>query len=425
LQYRVARHWSRDSNAGLTWEGEKVTLQSKLTKPLAGLCVSGFNFSELRHALAVVENCRQAVGVVNPRPAGLHNRLLQWVKKSVARSLGWYTRPLQDLNAALARSLTEMYSALEFISANTVALDQRLAHDQILLLHDQVRALIAIENIAVEEAPPIVVDVRDQEDGVDLRYQPETRVGDDRTLYVLGLFGSGRVYIQDLILQNIGLRAKYFRDVIRLYPCPTSMICSGHVTMKYVSRAQAMPAIMYRILEAVRNRFADTVFVYRHPLDSLLTNWVYWRTYVRDRREVGGIYEVYTSYDDLCADLDRDFFEFKAFAEGDLDFYAGLTGPRFLSFSEFVEESALHFQSASLALRLEDFTIDPIREFSKIVELMGANLDLSGLQIPLPRSKSFGYRAAKEKVPRFRNFINRLNLETRKRMEKIGYGADE
>jgi hypothetical protein len=86
---------------------------------------------------------------------------------------------------------------------------------------------------------------------------------------------------------------------------------------------------------------------------------------------------------------------------------------------------ALHFQFASLNLRLDDCFIDPTRELSKIVELMGADLDLSRLRIPLPRSKPFGYLAAKEKVPRFRNFINRLNLETRKRMEKIGYGADE
>jgi hypothetical protein len=417
----AARHWSRGQQSWTALKGEKVTMQSNSTKPLAGLCVSGFDFSELRHSLAVVENCRQAIGVVNPRPPGLHNRLLQWVKKSVARSLNWYTRPVQDLNAALTRSLTEMYSALELISANTVALDYRLAHQQLELLHEQIKALIAIEDIAVQEAPPIEVDARDQQDQVDLRYQPETRLGNDRTLYILGLFGSGRLYIKELILQSIGLRAKYFRDIIRLYPCPTSMICSGHVTMKYVSRNQAMPAIMGRILDAVQKRFADTVFVYRHPLDSLLTNWVYWRTYLRDRREVCGISEVYTSYDDLCADLDRDFFEFKAFAEGDPDFYSGLTGPRFLSFSEFVEENALHRQSASLALRLEDFAINPVQELSKIVELMGANLDLSGLHIPPPRSKPFGYLAAKEKVPRFKNFINSLNLETRKRIEKLGY----
>lgn len=399
-------------------------MQTNPAKPLAGLCVAPYNFGDLGQALGVVESHKKIAGVIDPPPAGLRSRLRQFFKKLRGRLLGSYMQPQQEFNAAVARSLTEMYSAMEYISANTLALDERLANEQLQLLHEQVKALIAIEDIAVQDVV-FVADPRDQQDGVDLRYQPETRLGNDRTLYVLGLFGSGRLYIQDLILQNIGLRAKYFRDVIRLYPCPTSMICSGHVTVKYNSRNQAMPAIMGRILEAVQARSADTVFVYRHPLDSLLTNWVYWRTYIRDRREVCGISEVYTSYDDLCADLDRDFFEFKAFAEGDLDFYADLTGPRFLSFSEYVEESALHFQYAGLALRLEDFAVDPVRELSKIVELMGANLDLSRLRIPRPRSKSFGYLAAKEKVPRFRNFINRLNLETRKRIEKLGYGLGD
>ncbi len=390
------------------------------TKPLAALCVAPYDFGDLGRSLAMVESSKQLAEVADSGPARSRNRVLQLIEKPLARVLARYLRPQRDFNAAVARSLTETYSALETLVANMLALDERLANQQLQLLHEQVKALIAIEDLAVQELPS-VADARDLQDLVDLRYQPETRLGDDRTLYILGLFGSGRLYIKELILQNIGLRAKYYRDVIRLYSGPTSMICSGHVTVKYVSRNQALPAIMIRIAESVRCRFADSVFVYRHPLDSLLTNWVYWRTYMRDRREVCGIAEVYTSYDDLCADLDRDFFEFKAFAEGDLDFYAGLMGPRFLSFSEYVEESALHFQSASLSLRLEDFAIDPSKEFSKIVGLMGAELDLSRLRIPLPRSKPFGYLAAKEKVPRFRNFINRLNLETRKRIEKIGY----
>src|SRR5580704_16503295 len=60
----------------------------------------------------------------------------------------------------------------------------------------------------------------------------------DRTLYIVGLFGTGRRYINELMLQNIGERAKYFRDGIRLHSGPTPMIYSGHVTTKYPSRAQ-------------------------------------------------------------------------------------------------------------------------------------------------------------------------------------------
>ena len=65
-------------------------------------------------------------------------------------------------------------------------------------------------------------------------------LGNDRTAYIIGLFGTGRWYINELMLQNIGERAKYFRDEIRFHPGPTSMIYSGHATMKYVSRVSGV-----------------------------------------------------------------------------------------------------------------------------------------------------------------------------------------
>lgn len=430
-------------------------MDSNGTKPQAGLYVTTYDFEELRRALAAVENCRKAIGMINPRPSGLQNQVLQLVKKLLARSMDWYTRPLREFNGSVMRSLGEIYSALEHVSANmvaleeklapqqiefntsvsrsltaiysalehlsasTVALDEKIGRDQLELLHDQVKALINLEEVAAEASPGKAAG--DESAIQTFPYHFETRLGDDRTTYILGLFGSGRLYINNLMLQNIGVRAKYFRDRLRLYPAPTSMICSGHVTVKYVSRGQALPEIMRRITEAVKVRFADSIFIYRHPLDSLLTNWVYWRNDLHEKRYVCGISEVYESADDLCADLDKNFFEFKAFAEGHADFYAGVVGPRFLSFAEYVEESALHFKSASLVLRLEDFMFDPLKEFSKIAELMSADLDLSGLRIPPPRSKAYGYLAVKEKVPRFKNFVNRIDLETRKRVEKVGY----
>ncbi len=400
-------------------------MNSHGTKPPAGLCVLPYDLEGLRRALAIVENDRKAVGVVNPRPSGWRNGLAQFVKKSLARSLAWYTRPLHDFNGSVTRSLHEIYCALEHLSANLLALDERLAHEQLELLHEQVRALVSLERVAPVQASAPPPTTRSDAPALEApQYSFEARLGNDRTAYILGLFGTGRLYINELILQNIAERAKYFRDELRLYPGPTSMICSGHATMKYVSAAQAPPAIMGRIAEAVKVRFADSIFVYRHPLDSLLTNWVYWRSYIRENRPVGSISEVYGSSDDLCADLDRNFFEFKAFAEGDSDFYLGLAGPRFLSFAEFVEETVLHFQSASLALRLEDFMIDSVKEFSKIPAVMSVDLDLGRVCIPPPRSKPYGYLAVREKVPRFRSFINRLNLDTRRRLEKLGYSID-
>jgi hypothetical protein len=252
------------------------------------------------------------------------------------------------------------------------------------------------------------------------------RLGNDRTAYIIGLFGVGRHYINELMLQNMGERARYFRDVIhpRFHPGPTSMIYSCHATMKHDCWGHRSPAVTSRMLEAVRLRFADLIFVNRHPLDSLLTNWIWLRTWGREKDMISGISQLYRCTDDLCAELEQNFLEFKAFAEGDRAFFAVLPGPRFMSFQEFVEETELFLQSATLTLRFEDFKIDPLKEFSKIVEVMSADLDLSCLRIAPPSAKPYRYLAVKEKVPRFRNFIEGLDQETIGRIERSGYDVD-
>jgi hypothetical protein len=244
--------------------------------------------------------------------------------------------------------------------------------------------------------------------------------GNDRTAYLIGLFGTGRLYLNELMVQHVGERGRYFRDKIRLHPGPTSMIYSGHATIRHVSRAQEPPAVTSRILEAVRSGFADLIFIYRHPLDSLLTNWVYWRAYVREGEGMV-VSHVYENTNDLCADLEQGFSEFEAFAEGDPGFFAATPGGRFLSFPEFVEETELFLQCATVALRLEDFMTDPLKEFSRIAEVMSVDLDLSGLHVAPPRTKPHRYLAVKEKVPRFRDFINGLDAEIKGRIEKMGY----
>jgi hypothetical protein len=249
--------------------------------------------------------------------------------------------------------------------------------------------------------------------------------GNDRTAYVLGLFGNGRMYINSLIHENIGKRAKYFRDKIGLHPGPTSMIYSGHATIKHASRGQHLPAVTSRVLEAARSGFADVIYPYRHPLDSLLTNWTWWRQirFSEVRAPFSGVSDSYKNNDDLCAVLDRNFCEFQAFADGDPEFFAAVGGSRFLSFPEYVEETELFLESATLALRFEDFMTDPLKEFSKIAEVMSVDLNLSRLRVVPPTTKPYRYLALKEKVPRFRNFVNGLDGETKRRIEKIGYGV--
>jgi hypothetical protein len=410
-----------------------------------------YSFDELRREATALEGLKNAVGAINPRLPGWHNDLIQLAKKSVARGLNWYTRPLQEFSTSVTRSIEEIVSTLDHLSTDKpdadhlsnmvapmdmVALEGRLAlsekrsgaqaeslQRQLDLLHEQVKALICLQKSAHPEIPRVLATDWDQRASENSRLCIDTSPEIDRTVYLIGLFGTGRRYINELILQNIGERAQYFRDTIRVHPGPTPMIYSGHATVRYPSRLQYQPTVTKRIFEGVKSRFADLIFVYRHPLDSLLTNWVWWRSYIRDNKAVSGISEVYKTTDDLCDDLEQNFLDFEIFAAGDPDFFAGVPGPRFLSFAEFVEETELHLQSATLTLRLEDFMIDPFKEFSKIVEVMSVDLDLNRLSIAPPKTKPYTYLAVQEKVPRFKRFINGLNAETKERIEKSGYNV--
>ena len=378
-----------------------------------------YDFDDLRRAAAALEELKNAVGIVNPRLPGWHNDLIQLGKKSLARMLNWYTRPLQEFNATVTRSIDEIVSTLDHLSTNVVAADQ-LSGNMVAPMD-----LVALEGRLAQSEKRIAALLANSQQPPAGKMETlpyiDTGLGNDRTAYLIGLFGTGRRYINELMLQNIGERAQYFRDTIRVHPGPTPMIYSGHATVRHACRMQYQPVVTSRIIGAVKSGFADLIFVYRHPLDSLLTNWIWWRSYIRDNRSIAGISQAYQTTDDLSADLEQNFFDFETFAAGDPNFFAGAPGPRFLSFSEFVEETELHLQSATLTLRLEDFMTDPGKEFSKIVEVMSVDVDVSRLCVASPKSKPYGYLAVQEKVPRFRDFIDGLDAETRRRIEKLGY----
>jgi len=412
----------------------KTEISSESDGPAAASGRWLYEAEELRLTVANIEELRKHIADVNPRPRGWHNDLLQVPKKLLARSLGWYTRSLQRFNTAVSRSLHELFYTVESLSTNQVALHGRLEQsekrmstikgslqEQLDSLQKQVEALIS------QQGKPLAASVGEEAGDCQRQKRDDFRIAmfreraTDRTLYVLGLFGSGRLYVDDLVTRNIGERARYFRDQIRLHPGPTPMIYSGHVTVRYTSRAQSLPIVMRGIVEAIQSGFADSVFVGRHPVDSLLTNWVWWRTYLRDNRVVAGISEVYRNTDGLCAELERNFPEFLMFAAGDPNFFAAAPGPGFLSFAQFVEETELHRQVATLFLRLEDFTLDARTEFAKIADVMSVDLDVGQLCLAPPKTRPYRYQDVMEQVPRFRSFIAGLDRDTRNRIEKVGY----
>ncbi len=123
----------------------------------------------------------------------------------------------------------------------------------------------------------------------------------------------------------------------------------------------------------------------------------------------------------MCVDLEKYFSEFETFAEGDPAFFPASNDPPFLSFPQFVEETELFIQSATLSLRMEDFAIDPPKEFLRLLSVMSPDFDSRGLHVAPPRSKMFRFLEVKERVPQFRDFVARLGAETKGRIEKMGY----
>jgi hypothetical protein len=168
------------------------------------------------------------------------------------------------------------------------------------------------------------------------------------------------------------------------------------------------------------------IFIYRHPLDSLLTNWIWWRSNLRAGAtgpEHGAfISSSFKSLDALCEIVEQEWASFEAFAVGDPCFFADVPGARFLSFAEFVEESVLLFEQATLRLPFEAFMTNPYAAFVKVVDVISPEMHLScTLHIGRPQSKPGTHLFVMKSVPRFNEFVNSISPETKRLMLKLGY----
>lgn len=67
-----------------------------------------------------------AIGSVNPRPGGVANDLIQWVKRTIARSLGWFVRDQVEFNRAMLVSIEATLESLNEANRAFVAVGQRL-----------------------------------------------------------------------------------------------------------------------------------------------------------------------------------------------------------------------------------------------------------------------------------------------------------
>lgn len=86
---------------------------------------------EINRAL---EATRQ-VGQVNPRPAGLHNDVIQFLKKVMRRSLSWYTRPIHAFQGAVIRALEQTLITFRGQDDQLQSLAQDLRRQSESLIH--------------------------------------------------------------------------------------------------------------------------------------------------------------------------------------------------------------------------------------------------------------------------------------------------
>ena len=184
-----------------------MSLDSQWDRPQVDPGLWLYSIDELRRVVATLEELRNNVGAVNPRLFGWRNDLIQFVKKLLARLLAWYIRPLSAFNACVSRSLQEIFGAVENLSTNMVALERRLAEEenrsatlteamqeQQEFLHEQVKALVSLQQTTNLEGPAGRTETdwgnRSRENSSLCTHTDPMK---DRTAYVIGLFGTGRL----------------------------------------------------------------------------------------------------------------------------------------------------------------------------------------------------------------------------------------
>ncbi len=134
----------------LTAAIQEVRERVRARHPQGSLGLDGMqaaNLMPLVHARDAAEAKVAAIGTVNPRPPGLKNSIVQFVKKTVARALDWHVREQVEFNRAIVtcvqatiEALTDTNRALAALAAHTVEFD-RQHREQMALLYKEAQEL--------------------------------------------------------------------------------------------------------------------------------------------------------------------------------------------------------------------------------------------------------------------------------------------
>jgi len=118
------------------------------------------NLLPLVHARDAAEGKVAAIGRVNPRPGGLANNAIQFVKRAIARALDWHVRDQIDFNRAAVQCIQ---ATLEALNENNRALSSTLGwvKEQRQIMTGQVETTQQIMEGKAEQLEGEVRELRD------------------------------------------------------------------------------------------------------------------------------------------------------------------------------------------------------------------------------------------------------------------------
>lgn len=212
-----------------------------------------------------------------------------------------------------------------------------------------------------------------------------------RPVYILGLFGTGRWYLNELIMHHTGQRGYYFLDQLRDRKGGPPIIWSGHTTIIHDQIAGHEPAALGRsILKLAEEGQAEIIFIHRHPLDSLLTNWTWWREFLAKKKMISGIVAKYPNNEEFFKDVASNFHELTLFADGSRDFMRLYSEEQtnFFSLHQFIVETAAFVNHKHVhSFRFEDFISEPNEQFSRLLKIIDPIATPANIDVPRPRAE--------------------------------------
>jgi hypothetical protein len=249
-----------------------------------------------------------------------------------------------------------------------------------------------------------------------------------KPLVVIGLFGTGRTYFSNAFLSNPTLAPLYQEGLAScgMY-ASHSVICSGHATLKHESSFQMAPDQTGELLlRPLSDEFHCILFVKRHPVDSLFSNWAWWRRFCDTGiPHNGAVKEVFGGNRGLIEDIRSNLPAFLKFmAEGIVPSRPNdpAEGNRFLSFEQMLDESLAWMEvPAVVSIRFEEIH-EHLDTVSDTITNLLSRRPWGSLVLELPVSTAFNYRQIFRDHPDIQSLVCAgIGRESSDKLLRMGY----